>query len=408
VKRSSLAVSLVSAVLLLILAACSSSSSSDTGSSSSASKSPIVLGQVTTVSSATFAFPNSEQAFQASVKAINAAGGIDGHPVQGITCNDNDNPTTATQCATKLIQQDHAVALGGYWGVETAAVLPVAEAAKIPTFCSDALAPGQSNYSQFYSCGPATNGYGQVAMLFQKSWKKVAYVSFSGLPSDLSLVQAAQKVAGTNVTLVPVNVPLTTTDWAPVAAQIKSLGANAVVTQLATANDVSLVQALGAAKVKIDYLQPSGSAADQTAQLAAKAGITYEVSSSWILDPSRSALRRQELADFAKYTPNIAANISDATNNAWFYPQIIKLAASKGLKDFTAAGIAAWASGQTDFTTGFLAPINWKDAGPLMDYPRFTTLYAMPVGFNSSGDPYLIKSQFQSLSYGTLKTLPLG
>ena len=152
----------------------------------------------------------------------------------------------------------------------------------------------------------------------------------------MSLVQAAQKVAGTNVTLVPINVPLTTTDWAPVAAQIKSLGANAVVTQLATANDVALVQALGAANVKIDYLQPSGSAADQTAQLAAKAGITYEVSSSWILDPSKSALRKQELADFTKYAPNIAANISDATNNAWFFPQIIKLAASKGLKDFTA------------------------------------------------------------------------
>jgi hypothetical protein len=31
----------------------------------------------------------------------------------------------------------------------------------------------------------------------------------------------------------------------------------------------------------------------------------------------------------------------------------------------------------------------------------------MPVGFKS-GDPYLIKSQFQSLSYDTLKTLPLG
>jgi len=366
-----------------------------------------VLGQVTTVSSATFAFPNSAQAFQASVKAINAAGGIDGHPVQGITCNDNSNPTTAAQCATKLIQQDHAVALGGYWGIETAAVLPVTQAAKIPTFCDDALAPGQSNYSQFYSCGPATNGYGQVAMLFQKSWKKVAYVGFSGLPSDLSLVQAAQKVAGTNVTLVPINVPLTITDWAPVAAQIKALGASAVVTQLATANDVALVQALGAAKVKVDYLQPSGSASDETAQLAAKAGITYEVSSSWILDPSKSALRSQELADFAKYTPNIAANISDATNNAWFFPQIIKLAASKGLKNFTAAGIAAWASAQTDFTTGFLAPINWKDAGPLADYPRFTTLYAMPVGFKS-GDPYLIKSQFQSLSYDTLKTLPLG
>lgn len=407
-KRSSLAVSLVSAVLLPVLAACSSSSSSGSGSSSSASKSPIVLGQVTTVSSPTFAFPNSSQAFQASVNAINAAGGIDGHPVQGITCNDNSNPTTAAQCATKLIQQDHAVALGGYWGIETAALLPVAQAAKIPTFCDDALAPGQSNYPQFYSCGPATNGYGQVAMLFQESWKKVAYVGFSGLPSDLSLVQDAQKVAGTHVTLVPINVPETITDWAPVAAQIKALGADAVVTQLATANDVALVQALGAANVKIDYLQPSGSASDQTAQLAAKAGITYEVSSSWILDPSMSALRKQELADFAKYTPNITADISDATNNAWFFPQIIKLAASEGLKDFTAAGIAAWASAQTAFTTNFLAPINWKDPGPLTDYPRFTTLYATPVGFKSSGDPYLMKSLFVSLSYDTLKTQPLG
>ncbi len=45
--------------------------------------------------------------FQDWVSATNAAGGINGHPVQAVILDDQNNPSTALSNAQQLVQQDH-------------------------------------------------------------------------------------------------------------------------------------------------------------------------------------------------------------------------------------------------------------------------------------------------------------
>jgi hypothetical protein len=68
---------------------------------------------------------------QAAAAAINAAGGINGHPVEVIVCSDELNPEVARKCAREAAQQ-HVAAIVGLQTFNETTVLPVLEASGIP------------------------------------------------------------------------------------------------------------------------------------------------------------------------------------------------------------------------------------------------------------------------------------
>ena len=90
------------------LSACSSSSSSSSGGSSSSA--PAAGSSSATKSAFTFAWfdnpltgPDNQAGVTAAVKAINATGGVDGHPLQFVSCIDNNDVNQATTCARQGI-----------------------------------------------------------------------------------------------------------------------------------------------------------------------------------------------------------------------------------------------------------------------------------------------------------------
>jgi branched-chain amino acid transport system substrate-binding protein len=114
------------ALAALTAAGCSSSSSSSTstpastatstpaGVSSSASASsspsgtPFVVGAMGSFTGAgAGSTADAKTVFQDWVDATNAAGGINGHPVQAVIVDDQNTPSVAVANATKLVQQDH-------------------------------------------------------------------------------------------------------------------------------------------------------------------------------------------------------------------------------------------------------------------------------------------------------------
>src|SRR5580704_13309918 len=99
-------VTVAAVLVVLVTAACSSSGSSSgsagasgTSSGAAASGSPIVLYGVTTYNNPALSIPEVNDGAQAAAKAINAAGGIKGHPLQVTICDDNFNPNQAQACA---------------------------------------------------------------------------------------------------------------------------------------------------------------------------------------------------------------------------------------------------------------------------------------------------------------------
>jgi branched-chain amino acid transport system substrate-binding protein len=95
------------------LAACGSSAggSSASGSSASASKSPIKIGIAVPIKSVVD-FSESVAAAKGAARAVNKAGGVDGHPLQIVACNTQLNPNQELSCARTLIG-DHVAATVG-------------------------------------------------------------------------------------------------------------------------------------------------------------------------------------------------------------------------------------------------------------------------------------------------------
>jgi len=139
-KRLTLSLSAVAAVATVTaLSACSSSSSS-TGSSSSsvsaASKltgSPITVEVITELTSVDPA-PEDVAGAQAAADAVNASGGINGHPLKVVDCDAGDGSSVqqGVDCAESLVRNSSVVAEVGDYEIDQDQVNTVLNAAHVP------------------------------------------------------------------------------------------------------------------------------------------------------------------------------------------------------------------------------------------------------------------------------------
>jgi branched-chain amino acid transport system substrate-binding protein len=93
-------------------AAASTTTASSTATTSAAKGTPFVLGAVCSCSGVqAAAFGGVAKVSSVWADSVNAAGGINGHPVKVIVMDDGGNPATALQNVKKLVQSDHIMAL---------------------------------------------------------------------------------------------------------------------------------------------------------------------------------------------------------------------------------------------------------------------------------------------------------
>jgi ABC-type branched-subunit amino acid transport system substrate-binding protein len=117
-RRRLFAVAIAAAALI---AGCSSSGSSGTGSSptattaattAAATGAPLIIGQMAPVGTAQVDYSGAVAAARAAIRAINAGGGVDGHPLKLDFCNEQNNANTAAACARRFVSEG-AVAMSG-------------------------------------------------------------------------------------------------------------------------------------------------------------------------------------------------------------------------------------------------------------------------------------------------------
>jgi hypothetical protein len=78
-------------------------------------------------------YPNIPAAAQIYAKFINDKGGINGHPLQVITCDDRGDPNEGANCARKAVDAK-VVAVVGSFVFDASRIIPVLEQAKIAWF----------------------------------------------------------------------------------------------------------------------------------------------------------------------------------------------------------------------------------------------------------------------------------
>jgi len=133
-RTAAVAAALASAALL---AACSgngttsSTSGSTSTGSSSLSGSPLKVLVMSADKNSVYEFPTVWTMAEDFAKMQNAAGGVNGHPIQVITCNDQADPNMAVTCAREAVA-DKVTALVGGLTLYDNAVFPIISAAGIP------------------------------------------------------------------------------------------------------------------------------------------------------------------------------------------------------------------------------------------------------------------------------------
>jgi len=133
--RSTIAKTAVAAAsgLLLVsgLAACGSDDEGSTSSNQNFTGDPVTVMTLAPVGTAAINTPEVITAAEAAVKTINDAGGLGGHEVKLIACNDGNDPNKAGQCAREAVEKKAIAVLGGFT-TNGSTIVPILENADIP------------------------------------------------------------------------------------------------------------------------------------------------------------------------------------------------------------------------------------------------------------------------------------
>lgn len=117
------------AALTVLLAACSSSTAGT--ASSSASGGDIKVMVIAPFTLAVAPAQANYDAVRIQAEMQNAKGGINGHKIDVIGCDDQSNPNVGAQCAEKAVRE-HVAALLGVFTLVGASIWPIIDAAGIP------------------------------------------------------------------------------------------------------------------------------------------------------------------------------------------------------------------------------------------------------------------------------------
>ena len=116
-------------------------------------------------------------------KMQNAAGGVNGHPIQVITCNDQADPNMAVTCAREAVA-DKVTALVGGLTLYDNAVFPIISAAGIPWIGLNPL--GSLGYTSPDSYATGASAFTYTAAAYYAGKKFATVVTVGITQSDLS------------------------------------------------------------------------------------------------------------------------------------------------------------------------------------------------------------------------------
>ena len=299
---------------------------------------------------------------QGAVVQINNAGGIGGHELKLITCNDSADPNKAADCARQAVDQGVAAMVGGFTA-NGDAVMPILEQAGIPWFAPPGISAAELSSSDSY---PITSGVLGLAGLGQMAANdgcdKVASVNYD-LPSagaisqlvDLALTNAGHEKS----TLI--KVPPTTTDFSSLAQDVSDYDCAVVGTPPQPLLGIAAAGAQLGMKTKF-YVVPGG----LTDTVAENGGASVEGAKTLSNFPAAD----DPIWDEAK---KYVGDLKDEENGGWsaLYFQNTwvafrtLLSLVKNNTDFSAAGIKATLDATTQVDTdGFAPPFSFAEDFP--------------------------------------------
>jgi ABC-type branched-subunit amino acid transport system substrate-binding protein len=335
-------------------------------------------------------FPQLPYMAKIAVDVVNAAGGIKGHPLQWVHCDDKGDPNVAATCANQLINTDKVKALVESVGVEGNIAWPMIKKANIINWFNVPIWPEDGTSPLSYPAGLGIYADQNVGILVKPhEFKKVDCLSTAGAFAGPICGFAKAGLAAKGITnFTTITWPPGTSSFQPYAEKVVADGADAVVIVEADALTAPVLQALGAANAKVTVLEPSTSIGDQSLAVAKQYGMSLRVAGSWAQNPDQFAARQAMLANVQKYSSSVGApaNLDASSDNAFnMYQGILSLAAvMNGAKSLSTADMQSYIATHPT-ATGVAPPLDWGKSGPLPGNPRVVQIFATAQTMNSSG-----------------------
>lgn len=181
------------------------------------------------VSGPVYALPEMVTGAQAAVAKVNASGGVDGHQVHLIVCDDQGNPNLAASCGRQAVS-DHVVAAVGSLSEYDNDFIPFLQKAKIPYFGStDINTVDHTDSVSFPIVATVTDWTGMGHVLGKEGCKDAAAIGVNGpgTATGLPFMSSAFKRAG-GQTFKEYEYPPTTSVFTSYVATATSNGAKCI------------------------------------------------------------------------------------------------------------------------------------------------------------------------------------
>lgn len=379
------AVAGATALLAVMLTACGSSGTPSRASSPGASA-PIKVGLIGTIQSEAFSFPEEVKAAQAMADTVNASGGIRGHKIEIIQCNDQLQPDVAASCGRTAVA-DHVSAVIEVETDYVPEVLTSTDPAHIPMLGDFPGNPQELTDSNVYTIGGGSysdfSGIG-TALVTIAHCTKVSIVDLALAATEISgqNIKAAVQAAGGTVTNIA-NVPATLPDYSSTVATAIGDGAQCIASVLGPPQNTALFQAVKSSS-KPDMIVTTGAPGDLTPQgfNALKGSMNGDIFTSvdYVMPPSQtSGQPAGNLAPFLdamkEYYPSQAIDAYEL--QGWIGMQLFVDAAEKAA-GFTGPAIEAALDKLHDVTVaGMPVPVSYDTPNPDPKMSRLMDPYVL-------------------------------
>jgi len=337
------------------------SSASSEASSAPATGEPLKLMTIGPVDAPGFSLPSLPVGAQIAVDEFNAAGGVNGRPLELITCNDMNDPNIAAQCAQQAVDEGVVAIVGGLSLFDMNA-LPTLQAAGIP-WVGLTTSAAFAEDGVFLIGGDGATAFSAIgASLAATGCENIAVIlSANAAPTNGDQIAAGVESGGATVTDT-LTAPATGADWAPTVEAARASGADCIASGAGPPETGPLIDAINAGE-PIQMATADGGLPDVVlAQLGASAdGV---IATSGFLPSSSSDGIVQALGEKAKAAAPDAP-FDQFSKTGYASVQIIAEAA-KSLDEVTPADLTTAITQISGFDTGL---------GPVLD---FTTPNSIP------------------------------
>jgi ABC-type branched-subunit amino acid transport system substrate-binding protein len=392
---------LVVAAIAVALSGCGTSSSRSGGGGDVASGdngSPVNIGVIAATGTAAANAPGMEPAARAAIDAVNKSGGLAGHPINIVYCNDKADPNTTAQCARQMVSQHVEAVVGGFLLNDTVPG-PILAAGQIPwmgAFPFDASVYSEKN--AFFFNGGSLLGQAIVTTLAgAQPGAKLADV-YLDVPASTALLNIYKgllaKEHKSYATSVPV--PVTTADYAPVVQQARANGTNAIQVSLGMSTQgppfIKAAESVGApfkhyfaANVQSDAAAAIGPAQQKLVVIQACPPFT-----------STFPLIKQFVSEIKASGASLASQ-DCSTFSAWLAVHVIAQLTKGAKSPMSSARLMQKLNTVKNVNLGVIDPSWTPNApGPLEPFNRVSNLSEWLVGFRN-GKPHLLLNHTVSL-----------